>query len=157
MPVLKNIEDAIASRLERRAEIERKYLEAEAEAKRRDEAGKEPFRKAVIERIARDYKIDVSQNSIEINRSKTILRDDPKYNFRLFVEDPSGPEGVEVAAWIAMKWSHSADFLLVANPKDMVWVARRRGLFDGSDGDPVTIMYEASDLVEALVWAKTGQ
>lgn len=156
-PVLKNIEDVIASRLEARAATERKRLEAEAERTRLDEAGKEPFRRAVIKRIARDYNIDVGQNKIDIELSDGFPHDNPEYNFRLFVENPSGPEGVEVTAWIAARWPHSADILLSANPRDMVWIARRRGLFDGSDSEPVTIKYDASDLVEALVWAKTGE
>jgi len=155
-PALKSIEDAIASRLEVRAATERKRLDAEAEREHQIELSKEPFRQAVIKRIARDYKIDVSQNEIEIEHPDSYPMDDLNYNLRLIVEGPIGPEGIELTAWIAIKWACSAHSLLNANPKDMVWCARRRGLFDGSDSDPVTMKCEASDLVEALIWAKTG-
>lgn len=151
---LKSLDEAIADRLAKRAEAERQRLEAEAEQERLVEAGKEPFRLALAERIALDYGIDIRQESVEVQHGHT-NGSDAAYNFRLVVK-ADDVDRVKIEAWVSQKWARSAGEIEHSkNRRDTVWVARRRGHFDGPDEQPVTLYYESNDLIDALIWAKS--
>lgn len=155
-PTLKSIDEAIAARLVTRAEVERKRLEAEAEQKQLEEEGKLPFYDALAARIAADYRVDIRQDSTLIEHNHT-NSDGPAYQFRLLVDAEPAAPGVEVEAWISLKWSLTANGMRDENRRNMVWITRRRALFDGADDGPVTLFYEFGDFVDALVMAKTGK
>lgn len=154
-PILKSIDDAIADRLADLAETERKRLEAEAEQNRLNELGKEAFYEALVERIAHDYGIDIRPNRIEITYSHS-HGIDAQYSFALSVDAQPAAAGVEVEAWISLKWAESAAGIRDKKRRDTIWITRRRAFFDGPENDPVTLFYEFNNLVDALVMGKTG-
>lgn len=150
-----SLDEAIADRLAQRAEADRQRLEAEAEQERLIEAGKEPFRLALAACIARDYGISICQESVEVEHGHT-NGSDAAYNFRLAVQADDAL-GVKIEAWVSQKWARSAaEIEHGQNRRDTVWVARRRGHFDGPEEQPVTLYCESNDLIDALIWAKSN-